>query len=237
VRARFSLLEIYNETIRDLLVDAVGDATRLAVREDPKLGYVVPGLSTPSARSPAAVLRSVSRGLANRAVASTSMNDRSSRSHTVFALHLENRQTGATGVLRLVDLAGSEKWPAGEQLDAKQVAELTGINQSLTTLGNCVSALQAGRAHVPYRESRLTKVLRDSLGGGARVAVVVCLSPAAPSQTESVSSLKFAARAMRVATDAARDTGASAGASAGPAGCAVSGDKFGFFFLFCSFFR
>ena len=121
-------------------------------------------------------------GARKRAMAATDLNERSSRSHTIFTVALEQRVKGSSAKnsaarrskLNLIDLAGSEKWRSYElkTFSANRIKELTSINQSLSALGNCVIALMNGRKHVPYRDSKLTRLLQDSLGALTRARFI-----------------------------------------------------------------
>ncbi len=175
----------------------------LEIREDRKLGIVVPGLTSVPVKSEAEVLSVLWSGARNRAMASTTMNDRSSRSHTILTVRLQIPGPGLTrrSKLNLVDLAGSERYKTHHmaQFTPLRIKELTSINQSLSTLGNCISALtKKSPSHVPYRNSKLTRLLQDSLGGNTRTTFIVALSPDPGSAEETISTLQFADRCMRV---------------------------------------
>lgn len=167
---RASYLQIYNESISDLLKP---DRHSLPIRENKNKGIYVEGLSEWVVRSPNEVFHLISQGQEARAVASTNMNDISSRSHALFVIIVEQheiiqdgntkRQVFKVGKLNLVDLAGSERvrdtGAAGKRLE-----ESKKINQSLSALGNVISALterRTGRKHIPYRDSKLTRILED----------------------------------------------------------------------------
>ena len=139
-----------------------------------------------------------------RTVASTKMNDRSSRSHSVFTLDIagKNIQSGAVtaGSLHLVDLAGSERLDTlDDQIkNSKQLKETTNINKSLSCLGDVFSALASDASHVPYRNSKLTYLLQNCLGGDGKACMVVNLSPTIASCKESMQSLRFAQRVSQI---------------------------------------
>ncbi|KAJ1457648.1 P-loop containing nucleoside triphosphate hydrolase protein [Pelagophyceae sp. CCMP2097] len=210
-----SLLQIYGEKLQDLLsAGAHDDSTPLKVREangpaakrGAKALYVA-GLSEYRCEAAAEAVALVQRGLALRTVRATNRNDESSRSHAVLQLRVETRGEGTRRAkLYLVDLAGSEKAAAlsddGRKGDGgRAFAEHVAINQSLSTLGNVISALAEGpkrRPHIPYRDSVLTRLLQDALGGNTRTAVIACVAPCSGSADETVSTLKFADRARRV---------------------------------------
>lgn len=157
------------------------------------------------------VLRYINYGAANRRVRATQHNDASSRSHAVMQLMVEvessdRAQNGSGGnttyrqaKLSLVDLAGSEKMDSAGKISKGHFNELRNINQSLSALGNVVSALsEKGRTHVPYRDSKLTRLLQDSLGGNTRTTIIACVNPLADQFAETVNTLQFADRAKKV---------------------------------------
>ncbi|XP_015118817.1 osmotic avoidance abnormal protein 3 isoform X2 [Diachasma alloeum] len=203
--ALLSYLEIYNERLRDLLQDNCVEGS-LQLKEDPSRGtYVAGGLREVTVKDAAECARLVEQGDKRRALAATKMNATSSRSHAVLTISLEalamgedTAKRGAAvrrGRLHLVDLAGSERQSrtgaAGDRLK-----EAASINLSLSALGNVISALAAGNGrHVPYRDSKLTRLLRDSLGGNARTLMIACVSPSDDNGEETLSTLRYAARA------------------------------------------
>uniref|UniRef100_A0A673MKV0 Kinesin-like protein KIF13B n=1 Tax=Sinocyclocheilus rhinocerous TaxID=307959 RepID=A0A673MKV0_9TELE len=194
-----SYMEIYNEKVRDLL-DPKGSRQALRVREHKVLGPYVDGLSRLAVESYKDIESLMSEGNKSRTVAATNMNEESSRSHAGIAVQL-------LGKLSLVDLAGSERaaktGAAGERLK-----EGSNINKSLTTLGLVISALAdqgAGKnknKFVPYRDSVLTWLLKDSLGGNSRTAMVATVSPAADNYDETLSTLRYADRAKSIVNHA-----------------------------------
>ncbi|XP_041832708.1 kinesin-like protein KIF13B isoform X2 [Melanotaenia boesemani] len=205
-----SYMEIYNEKVRDLL-DPKGSRLSLRVREHKVLGPYVDGLSRLAVASYKDIESLMSEGNKSRTVAATNMNEESSRSHAVFNIILTHTlmdlQSGTSGEkvskLSLVDLAGSERaaktGAAGERLK-----EGSNINKSLSTLGLVISALAdqgAGKnksKFVPYRDSVLTWLLKDSLGGNSRTAMVATISPAADNYDETLSTLRYADRAKNI---------------------------------------
>jgi kinesin family protein 3/17 len=200
---RASYLQIYNESISDLLK---ADRTGLQVREDKARGLYVEGLSEWVVSSTAEVGKLLARGQSARATGSTRLNEISSRSHAVVLVTVE--LSGApsepvrVGKLNLVDLAGSERLSAVDS-SATRLQESKKINTSLSALGNVVAALSeraAGRsrAHIPYRDSKLTRLLEDSLGGNCKTTLIALVSPTARAFAESLSTLKFATRAKTV---------------------------------------
>ncbi|XP_031437271.1 kinesin-like protein KIF13B isoform X3 [Clupea harengus] len=209
-----SFMEIYNEKVRDLL-DPKGSRQALRVREHNVLGPYVDGLSRLAVANYKDIESLMSEGNKSRTVAATNMNEESSRSHGVFNIilthTLKDMQSGTSGEkvskLSLVDLAGSERaaktGAAGERLK-----EGSNINKSLTTLGLVISALAdqgAGKnksKFVPYRDSVLTWLLKDSLGGNSRTAMVATVSPAADNYEETLSTLRYADRAKSIVNHA-----------------------------------
>lgn len=204
-----SYIELYNDKCYDLLADA-RRAKPLAIREKRGAGrsseVYVEGLSQVVVDSTAGVMRVLHRGSRNRAVRATELNAASSRSHAILqlAVVVEQGSDGGVKVLRraklsLVDLAGSEKWDVKLELGKARAKELTHINKSLSALGNCIGALtDSRRRHIPYRDSKLTRLLQDSLGGTARTTVIATISPTAPNKEDSISTMVFADRARKV---------------------------------------
>jgi kinesin family protein 3/17 len=201
-----SFVQIYNENIFDLLRDGNMDRP-LEIHEDRKNGIYVEGLSEYAVRNVNDCLNLLQCGEQNRAVRATHMNQVSSRSHSVFQLLLEQRKKDGTTVkskFNLVDLAGSEKWNMEAQMMDHHISEMTNINLSLHTLGRCIAALSSTTTtsqhstHVPYRDSKLTRLLQDSLGGNTKTKIIATLSPSLDCIEESISTLKFADRAKQV---------------------------------------
>ena len=218
-RAQISctFIEIYNEKVFDLLRYDESRQLRsgLEIREDKHRGVCIPDAAEVIVSSQDEVLGLLWEGAQNRAVAATDMNEHSSRSHTVLQVAVEQRAIAGKGSgnpmvatrskLNLVDLAGSEKWRTHQlaKFSEQRIAELTSINQSLSTLGNCIRALlQPGRSHVPYRDSKLTRLLQDSLGGNTRTGFVVTMSSSILALEETISTLQFADRAKQVVVHA-----------------------------------
>ncbi|XP_050978130.1 kinesin-like protein KIF17 isoform X1 [Labeo rohita] len=200
---RASYLEIYKEEIRDLL----GKETKqkMELKEHPERGVYVRDLSMHTVHSVGECERIMDQGWKNRSVGYTLMNKDSSRSHSIFTIHLEICNTDAAGEehlragkLNLVDLAGSER-QSKTGATGDRLQEATKINLSLSALGNVISALVDGRSkHIPYRDSKLTRLLQDSLGGNTRTLMVACLSPADNNYEESISTLRYANRAKSI---------------------------------------
>ncbi|RYG96397.1 hypothetical protein EON65_54465 [archaeon] len=181
---RCTYLELYNEEIKDLLANPK-TPTKCELREDPSKGVYVTGLTDVVVESPEDLARMLDKGLMNRTTASTLMNSESSRSHSIFTIVVEmntkDEVTGKdmlrVGKLNLVDLAGSER---AKKTGAKGAVLQEGIkiNLSLSVLGNVISALAEGGRHIPYRDSKLTRLLQDSLGGNTKTMMVAAISPA-----------------------------------------------------------
>ncbi|PSS34578.1 Kinesin-like protein [Actinidia chinensis var. chinensis] len=206
-QCRCSFLEIYNEQITDLLDPS---QRNLQLREDVKSGVYVENLTEECVSTMKDVTQLLTKGLSNRRTGSTSINAESSRSHSVFTCVVESRCKRAadglssfkTSRINLVDLAGSERQKltgaAGERLK-----EAGNINRSLSQLGNLINILaevsQTGKQrHIPYRDSRLTFLLQESLGGNAKLAMVCAVSPAQSCKSETLSTLRFAQRAKAI---------------------------------------
>ena len=203
---RASFLQIYNENISDLLKS---DKKNLQIREDKKKGIYVDLLSEWAVRSPLDLYALLRRGGGSRTTSSTYMNDVSSRSHAVFQIIVEQMTTDKelndnkaqikVGKLNLVDLAGSERiritGTRGQQLE-----ESKKINKSLSCLGNVINALtdKKGKNYIPYRDSKLTRLLQDSLGGNCKTTMIATISPSEDAFSESLSTLYFAQRAKKI---------------------------------------
>uniref|UniRef100_A0A3Q3IU85 Kinesin-like protein n=1 Tax=Monopterus albus TaxID=43700 RepID=A0A3Q3IU85_MONAL len=181
-----------------LMLNCVVTKTNLSVHEDKNRVPYVKGCTERFVSSPDEVMDVIDEGKANRHVAVTNMNEHSSRSHSIFLINIkqEHVETGQKlcGKLYLVDLAGSEKvsktGAAGAVLD-----EAKNINKSLSALGNVISALAEGtKSHVPYRDSKMTRILQDSLGGNCRTTMFICCSPSSYNDTETKSTLMFGQR-------------------------------------------
>lgn len=225
---RASYLQIYNEVISDLLKP---EKTNLMIREDQRRGVFVDGLSEWVVRSPNEVYGLMMRGASQRATGATKMNEVSSRSHAVCIIIVENCQNSAdqavlaamaggwdkksisssgpgtqsirVGKLNLVDLAGSERVHI-TGATGKRLEESKKINASLSALGNVIAALtdRKERQHIPYRDSKLTRILEDSLGGNCKTTMMCMISPAMEAFAESLSTLKFANRAKNIKNQA-----------------------------------
>lgn len=196
---KVSYFEIYMDKIRDLLDPS---KVNLAVHEDKNKSVYVKGATERFVSSPEEVLEVIEEGKSNRHIAVTNMNEHSSRSHSVFLINvkqenLEN-QKKLSGKLYLVDLAGSEK-VSKTGAEGTILDEAKNINKSLSALGNVIAALADGnKTHIPYRDSKLTRILQESLGGNAKTTVVICCSPASFNESETKSTLDFGKRAKTI---------------------------------------
>ncbi|XP_041527931.1 kinesin-like protein KIFC2 isoform X1 [Microtus oregoni] len=211
-----SMVEIYNEAVRDLL--ATGPPERLVVRQGPagQGGIQVAGLTHWDVPNLETLHQMLSLGRSNRATAATVMNQHSSRSHALVTLTLRSaspsRAQGSTGTLHLVDLAGSERvWKAGvasplprDPNGARRLREAQAINRSLLALGGVMAALRARRPHVPFRDSQLTRLLQPALGAGTTAVLLLQISTRTEDLGETICSLKFAERVGQVELGPAR---------------------------------
>ncbi|KAK8135378.1 Kinesin-like protein KIF1C [Apiospora sp. TS-2023a] len=216
---RVSYFEVYNEHVRDLLVPVRPNQPPyyLKIRESPTEGPYVKDLTDVPVRNIGEILRYMKKGDGSRTTASTKMNDTSSRSHAVFTIMLKqihhdmetDETTERSSRIRLVDLAGSERAKSTEATGAR-LREGSNINKSLTTLGRVIAALadpKSGRPGgkrskdiVPYRDSILTWLLKDSLGGNSKTAMIACIAPS--DYDETLSTLRYADQAKRIRTRA-----------------------------------
>ncbi|KAK7362682.1 hypothetical protein VNO77_04802 [Canavalia gladiata] len=203
-----SFLEIYNEQITDLLDPS---STNLLLREDVKKGVYVENLSEFEVQSVSDIIRLLIQGSANRKVAATNMNRESSRSHSVFTCVIEStwEKDSTTNYrfarLNLVDLAGSERQKTSGA-EGERLKEAASINKSLSTLGHVIMILvdvaNGKQRHVPYRDSRLTFLLQDSLGGNSKTMIIANVSPSICCAAETLNTLKFAQRAKLIQNNA-----------------------------------
>ncbi|KAF4694507.1 hypothetical protein FOZ62_028466, partial [Perkinsus olseni] len=223
-----SYLEIYNERIQDLLsAGGVAEGEVLQIFEHPKYGVVVPGISECPVESMDEVQRLMDYGIKRRAVGATNMNSHSSRSHAVFTLRLERSARDGYGEgeevgdakvslnsrLNLVDLSGSER-TSKTGADGDRLREGTAINQSLTNLGVCIRELaekagrwSSGEYHIPFRNSKLTFLLKDSLSGNSRTFMLAAISPSPSEAEETLGTLRFASSVKTIKTSARQNFG------------------------------
>jgi centromeric protein E len=207
ITAKVSYMEIYNEEIRDLL-DASGSSAggsgTVSIQQGRDGGVIVIGLQEIQVSEQSNVMELVRKGDAQRQVGETKMNARSSRSHAIFRLTIQGE--GKRSELTLVDLAGSERI-AKTGAEGQRKKEGTAINKSLLALGTVISKLSVNASHIPYRDSKLTRVLQPSLGGNAQTAVICAINPLSEHCDESHNSLAFASRAKLVINELKRDDG------------------------------
>lgn len=208
------MIEIYNEQVRDLLVMDGGLNRRLEIHNNTQNGVNVPDANLVPVTSTSDVINLMNLGQKNRAVGSTAMNVRSSRSHSCLTVHVQGRYvtsgTVVHGCMHLVDLAGSERVDKSEAV-GDRLKEAQHINKSLSALGDVISSLAQKQSHVPYRNSKLTQLLQDSLGGNAKTLMFVHISPEPDTLGETISTLKFAERVSTVELGTARANKESAG--------------------------
>ena len=204
---KVSFIELYNEELRDLL--SVDESAKLKIYDDAsrrdRSGTIVQGMEEKHIKNAAEGIKVLQDGSVKRQVAATKCNDLSSRSHTVFTVTAYVKRTNEHGVddfvsagkLNLVDLAGSENIQRSGA-ENKRATEAGLINKSLLTLGRVINALVDRSAHIPYRESKLTRLLQDSLGGRTKTCIIATISPAKANLEETISTLDYAFRAKNI---------------------------------------
>ncbi|KAL4444820.1 hypothetical protein ABPG74_016028 [Tetrahymena malaccensis] len=205
-----SMLEIYNETVQDLLIPVSKRPTGgLKIRQHQSLGFYVDGMSKHPVESYSDIEKIMDTGTQNRTVASTQMNACSSRAHTIIIIQFKqteekgDRKYEKLSIINLVDLAGSEKVAKTGATD-KRLKEATNINLSLTTLGKVIQALadkEMGKNKnqvIPYRESCLTKILCNALGGNSKTLMICAVSPSNDNYEETLSTLRYADQAKKI---------------------------------------
>ncbi|KAH8349753.1 hypothetical protein KR084_005344 [Drosophila pseudotakahashii] len=202
---RISYLELYNEELCDLL--STDDTTKIRIFDDStkKGSVIIQGLEEIPVHSKDDVYKLLEKGKERRKTATTLMNAQSSRSHTVFSIVVHIRENGIEGEdmlkigkLNLVDLAGSENVSKAGNEKGIRVRETVNINQSLLTLGRVITALVDRAPHVPYRESKLTRLLQESLGGRTKTSIIATISPGHKDIEETLSTLEYAHRAKNI---------------------------------------
>lgn len=203
---RVSFLEIYKDDIFDLLSPDTKLRKKMEVKEHKDKGIFVKDLSIYNVKSSAEMSKILAVGQKARKVGATKMNEGSSRSHSILTITIESSQTDAVagsttykvGKLNLVDLAGSERQKKTEA-GGERLEEAKAINWSLTVLGNCIKALvTAGTNFIPYRDSKLTRLLQDSLGGNTKTVMIANIGPAMSNTEETISTLRYADRAKQI---------------------------------------
>ncbi|KAF8249040.1 kinesin-domain-containing protein [Wilcoxina mikolae CBS 423.85] len=212
VSLTLSYLEIYNETIRDLLVPG-GSKLGLQLREDNNQNISVSGLSQRIPATVEEVMDIIVMGNANRTQSPTEANATSSRSHAVLQINVTQKPRTAgvsenhmASTLSIIDLAGSERASVTKNR-GERLLEGANINRSLLALGNCINSLCDPRSsnHVPYRDSKLTRLLKFSLGGNCKTVMIVCVSPSSQHYDETHNTLKYANRAKNIKTKVSRN--------------------------------
>lgn len=210
---RVSFLEIYNEQIRDLIMVS---SDVLDLREDPIKGVCVAGLSEIEVDTPEEVLDLLIFGNRNRTQEATGANETSSRSHAVMQIICEHKDRDAgieaeirIGKLSLIDLAGSERASKTGNRGIRMI-EGANINRSLLALGNCINALHENNSkgqtnYIPFRDSKLTRLLKDSLGGNCRTVMIANISPSNACYEDTHNTLKYANRAKNIKTNVNRN--------------------------------
>lgn len=208
-----SYLEIYNETIRDLLREGAGGKQGLMLREDANQAVSVAGLSSHRPQNVQEVMDMLIRGNAARTQSPTEANATSSRSHAVLQINVAQKDRNAAvnepttmATLSIIDLAGSERASATKNR-GERLLEGANINKSLLALGSCINALCDPRKknHIPYRNSKLTRLLKFSLGGNCRTVMIVCVSPSSQHFDETQNTLRYANRAKNIQTKVMRN--------------------------------
>lgn len=212
IEVSLSYLEIYNETIRDLLVPG-GSKAGLMLREDANQGVSVAGLSSHRPQNVQEVMSMIREGNAYRTMSPTEANATSSRSHAVLQINVSQKDRNAAvnephtmAALSIIDLAGSERASATKNR-GERLIEGANINKSLLALGSCINALCDPRKknHVPYRNSKLTRLLKFSLGGNCKTVMIVCVSPSSQHFDETQNTLRYANRAKNIQTKVTRN--------------------------------
>lgn len=202
---RVSYLELYNEELCDLL--STDDSAKIRIYDDvsKKGSVIVQGLEEIPVRSKSDVYKLLAKGQERRRTAATLMNAQSSRSHTVFSILVHIKENGTDGEemlkigkLNLVDLAGSENISKAGNEKGIRTRESVNINQSLLTLGRVITALVERTPHIPYRESKLTRLLQESLGGRTKTSIIATVSPGHKDLEETLSTLDYAHRAKNI---------------------------------------
>uniref|UniRef100_A0A915JGB5 Kinesin-like protein n=1 Tax=Romanomermis culicivorax TaxID=13658 RepID=A0A915JGB5_ROMCU len=200
-----SMLEIYEERVLDLLSDK-SEKPELFIREHPQEGIFVQNLCQVQVGDSHQTMQQLAQGCLSRTKGGTAMNSESSRSHAIFTIFVKKLMKSDSGTrfcyskLHLVDLAGSERLKK-TQAQGERKKEGIKINEGLLALGNVISALTDStqqRSHIPYRDSKLTRLLQDSLGGNTYTVMITCVSPADSNYDETLNSLRYAERAKKI---------------------------------------
>jgi kinesin family protein 18/19 len=208
-KVRLNYVEIYNETLRDLL----NNGATLELREDPNKGCTLAGVNDVEVADSREVFKLLMKGNKLRTTESTNVNETSSRSHAVLQITIENRKNNTTEAssarLILVDLAGSERASATKNTGIR-LLEGANINKSLLALGNCINALVdisngIGKNFIPWRDSKLTRILKDSLLGNSRIVMIANISPSIFSMEDTTNTLKYANRSKNIKSNIKRN--------------------------------
>ncbi|XP_048815258.1 chromosome-associated kinesin KIF4A [Lagopus muta] len=202
---KVSYLEIYNEDVLDLLCSSRERSSQISIREDPKGGIKIVGLTERNVTCARDTVSCLEQGNNSRTVASTAMNSQSSRSHAIFTICIDQKKkndknSSFHSKLHLVDLAGSERQKK-TKAEGDRLKEGININRGLLCLGNVISALGEENkkgGFVPYRDSKLTRLLQDSLGGNSHTLMIACVSPADSNLEETLNTLRYADRARKI---------------------------------------
>lgn len=191
-----TILEVYNEQIRDLLNPS---GKKIEIREDSKGNMHLPGVEISPIKNYNDLIKHIESGKTNRSVGCTNINEYSSRSHCIVTIYINcsNSEGTFTSKLNLIDLAGSERICKSEA-EGLRMVEACNINQSLSALGKVLYSLAGKQAHIPYRDSKLTHLLRDSLSGDAKTMMIITVNPSHEDVSETLSSLTFGARVASV---------------------------------------
>uniref|UniRef100_K3X358 Kinesin-like protein n=1 Tax=Globisporangium ultimum (strain ATCC 200006 / CBS 805.95 / DAOM BR144) TaxID=431595 RepID=K3X358_GLOUD len=230
-----SFVEIYMEQIRDLLVSSSGNSSSsnaamssvasvtggLKIRENSQRGIYIEDMTQVPTATETATMELVKAGILNRAVSSTRMNKDSSRSHSILIISCTRKSLKSTVVKRssmfIVDLAGSE-FVNKTHASGKVLQEAKSINKSLSALSNVIKALVEGKKHVPYRDSKLTRILQDSLGGSAKTCLILAASCSSYNMPETISTLRFGLRAKEIKNPVVVQQKQEGGSGLGPGG-------------------
>ena len=223
INVKLWYLEIYNENLRDLIKLDINDnnSQQIDIREDPHKGSTVYGITEMSVSSSQEVLSILRKANKNRTTESTNANEVSSRSHAVIQIQVEVKEKSEgieveiiNSKFSLIDLAGSERASATQNKGIRLI-EGANINRSLLTLGNCITALSESSTnnditknsrYVPYRDSKLTRILKDSLGGNSKTVMIANISPSVVSFDDTYNTLKYANRAKNIKTNVVKNT-------------------------------
>lgn len=193
-----SYMEIYMEELRDLLKP---NSKSLELREREHIGVFVPNLHSVLCKNVDEMQNVMNQGNKNRTVGKTNMNEHSSRSHAIFMIKIEmcDLETNKVkvGKLNLIDLAGSER-QSKTGATAERLKEASKINRALSSLGNVISALAENSPHIPYRDSKLTRLLQDSLGGNSKTIMIANIGPSEYNYNETLTTLRYASRAKTI---------------------------------------